>query len=396
MPPRLRSLGFLSPASSHVRRSLLLAGAAIVGTTAACVASTGEASPSEDEALLSNASDSRGRTVRVDLEGKDRTADAPPDRPRPSAGPSKAFWDAFNGNHYDALGGVIQGLEAELAKPPTSDSAGNDAWLPLTAGLAYLWQSAEAGRDPAFSPAQAQSNVTRALALLSEASVRNPTDRRADSFTGAIKINLGRALLEVPVPDVQAQGRSLLVDGNSILNKANAQWPEFHGFTYAFVRASSPRATAQELDESIAGTVSSMQYCFGPQVRYDGATQIALDVTSSVRRPQETSGFRRVCGNSWMVPHSSEGFFLIMGDIFARRGRPADLIAARQLYGNATVAKSFATWGFRSMLQDRMKSVEARAKAYKDGDPANDPFLGPRVSQCVVCHGNGAQARQDD
>jgi hypothetical protein len=333
--------------------------------------------------------------VAVDLAGNNRQAFSPPDRPKPTGGPAKAFFDAFAADDYDAIPGLIQGFEAELAKPASTEPASNNAWLPLTAGLTYLWQSAEALRDPTFTPERAQTNIAKAQAALAQASARNPRDTRTDSFTGAIDINIGRALLNVPVPDVQAQGRALFAEGNRILNGAYNQWPEFHGFTYSFVRASAPAPTAQELDEAVAGTVKGMQYCYGSEVRYDDRT-IELNVKPALARGSDSSGFRRACGNNWIAPHSVEGFFLMMGDVVARRGRVSDIEAARQLYRNATAVRSYATWGFKGMLQERIRTVEARVLAYKDADPSNHPFIGPRVSQCVVCHANSTVPRSGD
>jgi hypothetical protein len=362
----------------------------------ACVAD----SEIDSETTVDNAvavdSECRPSVNPLDLSGNNRLAFSPPDRPRPTAGPAKMLFDAFAADRYDLIPVIIAAFETELAKPPTNDPAGNDQWLPLAAGLTYLWQSAESARDPSFTPAQAQANINKASANLAQASARNPTDKRVDSFTGAININLGRALINVPVPEVQAQGRALFAEGNRVLNAAYNQWPEFHGFTYSFVRATAPAPTAQELDEAIAGVVTGMQYCFGSEVQYNGGSVIELDVRSKVRRGFESGGFRRVCGNSWIVPHSSEGFFLLMGDVFARRGRPADLRAAKQLYRNATASPSFNSWGFKSTLINRILGVEARAALYQDADPTNDPFIGPKVSQCVVCHAVSASPRVGD
>jgi hypothetical protein len=39
---------------------------------------------------------------------------------------------------------------------------------------------------------------------------------------------------------------------------------------------------------------------------------------------EATAGRKRVCWNSWIAPHNFEGFFLNMGDMLVKAGRPRD------------------------------------------------------------------------
>ena len=71
---------------------------------------------------------------------------------------------------------------------------------------------------------------------------------------------------------------------------------------------------------------------------------------------ETTEGKKRVCWNSWIAPHNLEGFFLNMGDMLVKSG---DWQTAQKIYANARLLKTYATWRYQSVLEDRINRAQA-------------------------------------
>jgi hypothetical protein len=85
-----------------------------------------------------------------------------------------------------------------------------------------------------------------------------------------------------------------------------------------------------------------------------------------------------------VAPHNFEGFFLHNGDMLVKAGDPA---RAKVMYANARILPSFETWAFREMLEDRIRTVDERARAFAAPDSRALPemVVGSRAA-CAGCH----------
>ena len=91
-----------------------------------------------------------------------------------------------------------------------------------------------------------------------------------------------------------------------------------------------------------------------------------------------------VCGNVGMAPHNVEGTFVLLGDVYAKGGRPAD---AEQWWALAKVFGETNGWQYLSLLDDRIGHAAERAVLYGDADLANDPpFMDGSIGYCRFCH----------
>src|SRR4029078_13030617 len=81
----------------------------------------------------------------------------------------------------------------------------------------------------------------------------------------------------------------------------------------------------------------------------------------------------RVGWNSWIAPHNLEGFFLNFGDMLVKAGQPD---AAVVMYGKAKRPRSYGTWRYRPVLEERIASAKANVEACRvEKPPAGAPTV---------------------
>lgn len=113
-----------------------------------------------------------------------------------------------------------------------------------------------------------------------------------------------------------------------------------------------------------------------------GYPQIAVD--KLLERQAGCSPDISDCVNNPIAPHRDPGFFMQLGDAYARI---ADKANASGAYAAALTADGAATWPFANEAQEWADTLDARLSLLADADPKNDPpyFLsGPRT--CTGCH----------
>ena len=78
------------------------------------------------------------------------------------------------------------------------------------------------------------------------------------------------------------------------------------------------------------------------------------------------------------------GSAMLFGDVYARVG---DKTSASSYYTAALSAPSSSNWLLRADAQAALDGLDARAAAWTDADPANDPafFLSGKRT-CTACH----------
>jgi hypothetical protein len=95
-----------------------------------------------------------------------------------------------------------------------------------------------------------------------------------------------------------------------------------------------------------------------------------------------------VCTGNGLGPGSLPGTFVLFGDVYAKAGRLAD---ATRWYDLGVVTE--AGWAFEGLAAARRAGAAARAAAYQDADPANDPpIIGAGPEACASCHHRVAAA----
>jgi hypothetical protein len=277
------------------------------------------------------------------------------DSPPPTA--ADAFWTAFLAQRYDQLPGVIDGLAAaETAQP-------DDPWAAELHAIAILWRISEAARDPSQDPKQVPTLALTAEQSLVRANQLAPTDPLILGRLGSLEVAIGAVLHD----------SDRLARGTAEIDEGVRQYPEFTLFNRARLFFDVPPA-ADRLDDFW----NKLDACAGEPV-----DRAAFDLGRYVAQATDT-GPKRVCWNTEHTPHGVEGFFLYMGDALLKRG---DAATAKLIYANARNSPQYASWPFRTQLDDRIASADAWAARLTDADPSNDPpLINAAPNACASCH----------
>jgi hypothetical protein len=274
------------------------------------------------------------------------------------------FDEVFQSGQYERIPEVRAALEAVFEKDPTV----NDGDVTMLLGVSYLWSTAEWERFPARGKEARFEEVLQGDYYLTHASQLRPSDGRVQAWLGIMKAFRSQTEL-----DLALYQESLDRIGNSV-----ELFPEFGHLVVAFVKSAWPAQTTE-----FAGAVDHIWQ------NVDVCIQGKIDRTMPnfeqyMHLSADTTGNRRACWSTPLVPHNLEGFWFHMGDLLVKNNQ-ADV--AKIAYGNAALIPSYANWKYRAELETRMANVHANAALYLDDEPKNDPPILPQTTfQCVLCH----------
>jgi tetratricopeptide (TPR) repeat protein len=254
------------------------------------------------------------------------------------------FWTALRAADLAARPAALMALADAARQYP------NEEEVALLNGLGNLWRVAE----PAPSEVQDTGGFINA-ALTSKSEVQRaftlcPTDYRIPAWLGPILVNMGRQLNDQMTID----------QGLEVLQTGIDHYPSFVLFSKLLVYADRP-ATDPDFQMALAAVDANVGACGDWKTSHDPA-----------------------CKNSEHAAHNVEGAAVFMGDAYGKAGRHDDALAA---YQTAMQSSDYATWPFRSLLEDRISGLDARVAAWADADPSNDPDAAwTSTSQCSLCH----------
>ena len=154
-------------------------------------------------------------------------------------------------------------------------------------------------------------------------------------------------------------------------------WPEFNLFTAGYVLSGQPAASAR-FKEGLEWQWQTLDKCSGVSVNRQDP-DFAPYMTHAT-----TSGAKRVCWNSEIAPHNFEGFFLNMGDMLVKSG---DWQVARKVYANARLSPAYDAWGYKEVLEGRIRDAAANATAFNaPAGPKGNGMMQRSAYACMACH----------
>ena len=277
-----------------------------------------------------------------------------------SARAKQAFRDAFEAQRYEALPEVTAALTAAYLKNP------NDAKLALLIGHAHLWRVAERAREPNSGPGVTDS-IVLANFYFNEAYRLQPDDHRIAGWLASTQMALG---------SIHADERAKR-SGYFMLKDSVRAFPEFNNFTLGYVMSRLP-AGDPKLAEATQAMWTNLDLCVGYKVDRQNPDLAVLGTDSAPPGP------RRICFNVPGAPHNVEGFFLAFGDLLVKTG---DAQRAKTVYQQARVSSTYDSWPFRTLLEERVRTADARAAQFASADKGNTPeMIGTSAHTCAVCH----------
>jgi hypothetical protein len=262
----------------------------------------------------------------------------------------------------------IPEARAALKAVYDQDSSVNGGDVAMLLGVTYLWNTAEWQRDPSRGTEARHEEVLKGDEYLTRAKELRPTDGRVFCWLGIIKAF--RSQIELNLTMYQ--------ESIDLINQGVALFPQFGHLVIAFVKSAWPAQTT-EFAGAIENIWKNVDVCIeGAMDRQNP------DFTQYMSLMSDTSGLRRACWSSQLVPHNLEGFWFHMGDLLVKNNQPALAVTA---YENAKLLPTYSTWSYAGEMETRQLNAHANAAKYRDSDSQNDPPLLPNTTfQCVVCH----------
>jgi hypothetical protein len=271
------------------------------------------------------------------------------------------FWEVFHGGRYDEAPDMLERLTAAYLENP------RDAETAAHIAFSHVWLLNEQVRTGVRS-ARITDHIVLARKYFAEAIRLAPDDQRYRGF------HAGMELAEASVHSDEKLTRRGYFD----LMKAVDGWPEFNLFTAGYIMSRLPFSD-HLYGEGVAYQWQNLDVCVGEKV--DRQT-VAYD---RYMAKETTTGQKRVCWNSWIAPHNFEGFFLNMGDMLVKQGDPA---TARRAYANAKLSKTYQSWPYRSVLEDRIGQADENVAIFRAPAPSEKTrtMMIASAFACTGCH----------
>ena len=272
------------------------------------------------------------------------------------------FREALYAARYEDLPEVRRLLTAAYLEEPS------DPETALLLAHSHLWTLSERARVPEAPNPSITDHALLAEHYFSEAIALAPDDTRIPGWRGGVRLALG---------SIHHDERTTR-EGYFELRSAARAYPEFNDFSAAFVLGSQPRGGAR-FTEAVELIRHNLEACVG-----DGFLEEGVDYEAILARATST-GRKRVCWNTALVPHNLEGFFLVTGDLLTKAG---EVEQARRAYGIAKLSPDYGEWRYAAILDARLADLESRATAFANAKtPEEEPemMFGSEYA-CTGCH----------
>ena len=280
----------------------------------------------------------------------------------PAARANAGFWQAFHGGRYEQLPQVLDQLTAEYLKNP------NDAQTAAHIGFAHVWRLSESARLRQ-RPATVTDDIVLSHKYFAEAVQLAPHDARSLGFLGGVELAEGSVHGD---EKLKRRGYFTLLD-------AKQAWPEFNLFTMGYTLSRLPH-TDEKYADAVRYQWETLDLCAEQPVNRTTAAFAAY-------MSQETQhGPKRACWNSWIAPHNFEGFFLNMGDMLVKQGEPE---TARRVYADAKLSKTYASWPYRDVLEERIAQATENVAIFRHEPVAGEArrtLMIHSAFSCMACH----------
>jgi hypothetical protein len=294
------------------------------------------------------------------------TAPAPLWAAPPSPGRT-AFFTAFRSGAYENLPAIITTLTTEhLARDRTSTAV---------LGFAHAWRLAESSRTGSDPTVIESASVAHRMFQTAHASF--PDDPRLLGFQGSMMMAEG-SIHDDP---------ELSKNGYFATSTSAAEWPQWGLFTLAY------SLTGQAPDSGLGRQAldslwQNLETCAPGQAIDRTSTELLTFIAAASQSPNPL--IARACGDQPVVPFNFEGFFVVLGDLLARKG---DVAQARRMYQTALSTDASQAWPYRAAVERRRDQVAQLAArwgtlpARGSGALGIDDvplFQGP--ANCTICH----------
>lgn len=271
------------------------------------------------------------------------------------------FWDTLHAGNYAGIPTSEKLLMAAYLENP------NDYQLASHLGFLHIWRITERQRLPTNNPTIVDQ-IILSKKYFADAVELYPTDARTQGFLGDATIIEGKIF-----HDERQQTAAYFQ-----LKHAIAMWPEFNYFTAGYPM-STLQPNSDQFKQALDWQWQTLNLC--AQTRIDKRNPDF----SPYMHLENHHGPKRACWNSWIAPHNFEGFFLNMGDMLVKQG---DWRTAIKIYKNAKLSKDYASWPYRTMLENHIKNAKTNVANFQTASAHSQSttMLFNSGYGCVACH----------
>lgn len=272
-----------------------------------------------------------------------------------------SFWSHLHNGDYDKLPETTKYLTAAYLENP------NDPNLAAYLGFAHIWKITERQRLQTIPPTIVDE-IILSKNYFSDAVKLNSHDPRTQGFLADAILISGKIF-----HDERAQVR-----GYFKLKRAITMWPEFNYFTGGYPMSILDPAS-DNYQEALAWQWKTMDLCAETKIDRNNPN------FSPYMHLETQQGVKRACWNSWIAPHNFEGFFMNMGDMLVKQG---DWQTAIKIYNNAKLSRTYASWPYRAMLEERISQAKNNVSYFNDLKihTRDKTIMFNSGYGCVVCH----------
>jgi hypothetical protein len=258
---------------------------------------------------------------------------------------NKFMWQQFQLGNYDSIPVILDKLNAAYELDP------NDADVSAHLGFIYLWAFAERNRNDQSE--RMIENIFLSNRFFKEATVLNPNDARLNGFQSAVQMCEGALTYNL----------ELLAKSYFSSLKAIRKWPQFNKFALGYIESqldSGSRMFEQGLkyqweilDECAAANLTEAKIM-------KGTDKVFYDLYREINESSDQE-IKRACGNSRIVPHNWEGFFLNFGDMLVKAGK---FQQAKVMYEATKISPSWNEWVYKGEIANRIEEMNLNVVAF--------------------------------
>ncbi len=278
----------------------------------------------------------------------------------------KAFFSAFWNGRYEQIEGLKQNYLDYKEKHPPS------AFIESRLGYINLWKWQERYRKTVLdgSLPKSVSDCTKHFMAAFELAPKNMVMRGFGS-----NCRMFKALME--------QNNQELYEATQTGVEAIKGLSEYAPFalSYSFLLASSD---SPRFKIGTAMLQRVLDVCFARNLDRENP-----DIRDLQKSPEVLGRpYQYFCRNTLMAPHATEGFLFTIGDALVKANQ---LKAAAVMYENVRASSGFATWPFRSLVEQRLSELEANHKDFNlplsmlERPKHLTMAVGGAVA-CTICH----------
>ena len=273
------------------------------------------------------------------------------------------LWENLHAGRYDNISNTINGLKMDL------ETNAEDIDAHKSIGFLRTWQLGEMYRSE-------QPDLGQLIQGLQEASdhfavaLDQENDPRLIIFKST---NEYMAAKQVGNETLEMETRRQFID-------AVETWPELNYFVGGTMLSIFSQPGDGDFERALDYMWRNLDVCAGETVSRSNPLPQMRALIKDVPR----TGVARACSNSWIAPHSFEGFWLFFGDLLTKSG---DLTLARVMYEFVKTAQDYDGWRFKDVLEERLANLEYNQMNFRRPVAEQDPKYHPVAEwSCTVCH----------